>query len=392
MKTNQNNGGQILDTLHSSKQIGGLTHNFYRYPARMLPELARELILNFSNQGDIVLDPFMGGGTTIVEAIATGRQAIGIDINSLAAFISEAKTTPLSPRDHQIIIRWAQEVDFSGKPIFRQILEDDPRVKNFPIRARQIFGSLLEQIDLLPYPRQQHFARCCALRLGQWATDGKSTITHGERIREKFLNYVQEMLTGLNDLVIAAQKYGVLKKDLIKHRLLLHRSVIGIDNDRQLSHLVGKPTLVVTSPPYPNVHVLYHRWQVSGRRETPAPYWFIDSNDGHGASYYTCGSRSRLGHEIYFQAIKETFESIRYVINPNAMVVQLVSFYDVSKQLPAYLQTMELAGYREVFPFNADRTELWRTVPNRKWYNYVGAVHGTGKELLLFHKPHLISN
>jgi hypothetical protein len=387
MKTTNNSQNHILESLHSSKRVVGLTHNFYRYPARMLPELACEIILQFSGQGDIILDPFMGGGTTIVEAIATGRKAIGIDINSLAVFITEAKTTPLSPRDHQLINQWAMDIDFSTEPSFYHTSEDEPRVKNFPAQARQIFGSILEQISLLPYPRQQQFARCCLLRLGQWAIDGKDTIPSADVLREKFLLYVEEMLASLNDLVTAAQKFGVAKNNITKQRILLHRSVVDADKDQRFCQVLGKPNLIVTSPPYPSVHMLYHRWQVAGRRETPAPYWFIDANDGHGASYYTCGSRSRLGLDIYFRTIKEIFESLLSIIHPKALVAQLVSFFDIPTQLPAYLQAMELAGYHEIFPIDADRTELWRTVPNRKWYNNIGASRGTGKEILLFHRP-----
>lgn len=387
MNTIQNNDNNILEFLHSTKHIEGLTHNYYRYPARMLPELAREIILYFSEHGDIILDPFMGGGTTIVEALATGRRAIGFDINSLAIFIAEAKTTPLSPRDHHMIKQWAVELDFSGKPVFFQIQENEPRVKNLPQEAHYLFGSLLEQVSLLPFPRQRKFARCCLLRLGQWAIDGKTTNPSTELIREKFIVFTEEMLASMNKLVDLAQDYGVAKKDFIKQRILIHRSSVNAAQDKHLYQVLGKPKLIVTSPPYPSVHVLYHRWQVGGRSETPAPYWFINAIDGHGASYYTCGSRSRLGQDIYFRTIKESFESLRSIIHPEAMVAQLVSFFDIPGQLPTYLQSMESAGYQEVFPINSNRTELWRTIPNRRWYNNISADRGTGKELLLFHKP-----
>ena len=57
----------FLAALHSSKPVKGLTHGFYLYPARFPPEIARSVISNFSRPGDAVLDPFMGGGTSIVE-------------------------------------------------------------------------------------------------------------------------------------------------------------------------------------------------------------------------------------------------------------------------------------------------------------------------------------
>ena len=69
----------LLESLQSPHLVEGLTHNFYRYPARFAPEFVREVILEFSREGDCVLDAFMGGGTTIVEAIVNGRIALGID-------------------------------------------------------------------------------------------------------------------------------------------------------------------------------------------------------------------------------------------------------------------------------------------------------------------------
>src|SRR3954452_12755498 len=74
--------------------IDGLTHRFYRYPARFSPVFARAAILQFSKPGELVLDPFMGGGTTLLEAIDANRQAAGADINELAVFVARVKTKP----------------------------------------------------------------------------------------------------------------------------------------------------------------------------------------------------------------------------------------------------------------------------------------------------------
>lgn len=50
-----------------------------KHPAKMSPELARELILAYSKKGDTILDPMAGIGTTIIESILLGRNAIGIE-------------------------------------------------------------------------------------------------------------------------------------------------------------------------------------------------------------------------------------------------------------------------------------------------------------------------
>lgn len=54
--------------------------------------------------------------------------------------------------------------------------------------------------------------------------------------------------------------------------LCLHRSAVGLETDPRIVSN-DTPGLILTSPPYPGVHVLYHRWQVQGRKETPAPFW-----------------------------------------------------------------------------------------------------------------------
>lgn len=51
------------------------------HPAIFPEALARDHVLSWSNEGDLVLDPFNGSGTTTKMAKLTGRRAIGIDVN-----------------------------------------------------------------------------------------------------------------------------------------------------------------------------------------------------------------------------------------------------------------------------------------------------------------------
>ncbi|MDE6442178.1 MAG: methyltransferase domain-containing protein [Clostridia bacterium] len=62
-----------------------------KYRGNWSPYIPRNIILRYSETGDTVLDQFVGGGTTAVEAKLTGRNFIGIDINPSAVEISKSK-------------------------------------------------------------------------------------------------------------------------------------------------------------------------------------------------------------------------------------------------------------------------------------------------------------
>lgn len=75
------------------------THGIHTYPAMFIPQVARKLILEFTRPGETVADIFCGSGTTIVESVLLGRNAIGIELNPLAILIAQVKTTPIAPEN-----------------------------------------------------------------------------------------------------------------------------------------------------------------------------------------------------------------------------------------------------------------------------------------------------
>lgn len=77
------------------KDTSYITHGYYTYPAKFIPQLASRLIKEHSNENDIVIDTFLGSGTTVVEAIVNNRIGIGTDINDIAYLIAKVKTTPI---------------------------------------------------------------------------------------------------------------------------------------------------------------------------------------------------------------------------------------------------------------------------------------------------------
>jgi site-specific DNA-methyltransferase (cytosine-N4-specific) len=80
-----------------------LTHNYHSYPAKFIPQIPRQLIETYSKPGELVLDPFCGSGSALVEAKLLGRPSRGIDINSLSCLISKVKTTPIPDRKFALL-------------------------------------------------------------------------------------------------------------------------------------------------------------------------------------------------------------------------------------------------------------------------------------------------
>ncbi|MFX0123535.1 MAG: DNA methyltransferase [Candidatus Hodarchaeota archaeon] len=74
-----------------------LTHKFHSYPARFIPQIPRTIYdICLASNGVKIFDPFMGCGTTLVEAILTQNHAGGVDLNPLAVLISQVKTKSLN--------------------------------------------------------------------------------------------------------------------------------------------------------------------------------------------------------------------------------------------------------------------------------------------------------
>ena len=82
------------------------------HPARFVSQIAAALIGLLSKPGDLVLDPFVGSGTTCVEAQRLGRTSIGVDLNPVACLMARAKTLRASARDvEKSVVEIKQEAE-----------------------------------------------------------------------------------------------------------------------------------------------------------------------------------------------------------------------------------------------------------------------------------------
>ena len=80
------------------KDTAYITHGYHRYPAKFIPQIVSRLAEKYTKEGDLIVDPFGGCGTTLVESKVMGRPSVGVDINPVAVLITKAKITPINPQ------------------------------------------------------------------------------------------------------------------------------------------------------------------------------------------------------------------------------------------------------------------------------------------------------
>jgi hypothetical protein len=381
--------GKLVSAIHFAGVVDGLTHNFYRYPARFSPIFARTAIELFTKPGETILDPFAGSGTSLVESLALGRHAVGVDISELAVFLAQVKTLLIGERGLQRVQEWASRASVDISPC--KAAGTSP-VQTYPVNLPWRFRKVAEQavgmaVEELP-PKLQAVARCIVLKAVQWALDCKKSLPTAAEFRKRLDADAVTVIAGLRQLrkrVRLRPKTACGTVELFK---CAADEIVNLDCDALKRR---RPRLVITSPPYPGIHVLYHRWQVLGRRETPAPFWIAACNDGEGSAYYTFGDRRRSDRDDhYFRQLEAAFTGVRSVVSDDCVVAQLVGFCNPVEQLPRYLDAMRAAGFAEFDRrqprYHPDQERFWRAVPNRKWYNWLSGNESQTKEILLLHR------
>jgi len=258
MKSSEKDGANFRAAVESREPVSGLTHHVYRYPARFSPMFARAAIQTFTAPGDLVLDPFMGAGTTLVEALALDRRGIGIDVSSLAHFLATVKTTRFTLGELSKVRKWAKHISdrinirSSTRRPTSWIAGGYQRHLNSQgtWRIRKALEMCLNQIASLS-EREKQLARLLVLGTAQWALDCRDSVPSLAEFRSQLVEHG-------NAVISAAQAFRQATK--AREVTCLLRSAEGLEKDPLVRR--EPPRLVLTSPPYPGVHVVYHRWNI----------------------------------------------------------------------------------------------------------------------------------
>jgi DNA modification methylase len=244
-----------------------LVHDWYRFVQSFPPHLVRAYLHEFSvHSGSLVLDPFCGTGTTLVECKLNGIQSIGIEANPFPMFATRVKT--LWEIDPERMLDVAHRVAERALDTLSAEGIDDEKVRSEPdlCRLRSLpaeLGKLLLKNSISPLPLHKFLVLCeqlerasaehgfehLKLALASALVNRVSNLKFGPEVgvgeiktdAPVISNWLQEVNR------IAVDLSTVSKKHDAESRVLLADS-------REISSILQRAGVdaVITSPPYPN--------------------------------------------------------------------------------------------------------------------------------------------
>lgn len=136
------------------------THLMHPYPAKLLRHIPMLFLSSnvLSSRGSLVLDPFCGSGTVLVEALLHGRRAAGADSNPLARLITRVKTTPIDGKR----LERAQRSLLSRLPRVEPVIPEPESLERwFHPHAIKELGRLRASIDRIAAQEVREFYLLC---------------------------------------------------------------------------------------------------------------------------------------------------------------------------------------------------------------------------------------
>ncbi|MDU4660770.1 MAG: DNA methyltransferase [Clostridium butyricum] len=141
------------------------------YPGNCSPKVIRNLLLKYSKVNDIVLDQFIGSGTTAIEALLLNRKVIGIDINQNALNICNSRIKELKGEraiklgDAEELMVTNNSIDFiCTHPPYLDIIKYSENIKNdLSLLNREQFYVALEKVAKECYRVLKNQSKCAII-------------------------------------------------------------------------------------------------------------------------------------------------------------------------------------------------------------------------------------
>ncbi|MBE7529389.1 MAG: DNA methyltransferase [Chloroflexi bacterium] len=241
-------------------------HDWYRFVLSFPPHLVRDYLRDFNlNGNDLVLDPFCGTGTTLVEARLNQMRAIGIEANPFPHFASTVKVDwRIAPTE---LLAFIEEIsEKSIQTLAAQGVDDfsltaDPKIplRQLPVQAKQALIAnsisplpLHKSLILLEHLQQNRTSPACQYGL---LALGNALVNHIGNL--KFGPEVGVGKPKVDVPVVAVWKREAQKMvaDLqtVQEREYPETAVY-LGDARNVSQILAPRSVdaVITSPPYPN--------------------------------------------------------------------------------------------------------------------------------------------
>jgi len=307
-----------------------LTHSIHPFPAKFPSQLPKRILQDFSKPGDLVLDPFCGSGTTLVEARVRGINAIGVDINGLACLISKVKSTPISAEQSAQLKEFIQSIEDLS---FQWTMGT-----RTPVEVPDFEG--------LSHWFQQNVAQEIALILARIEN-------LSDQLQKDFLRIVLSSIIVRVSNQESDTRFAAIKKDIadgfclslfterakIYHTKLIEFSNTASDESslqifnadtRNLSFLADNSIdLIVTSPPYANTYdyYLYHKFRKR---------WL--GLDVQFAQYNEIGSRRQFSSlkespKKWLSDLQQCFSEMSRVLKPDRFAFIVIGDSVINKTL-----------------------------------------------------------
>lgn len=254
---------RALDVPAEEARVQAHVHGFHSYPARLHPDTAHALIEELSAPGDVVLDPFCGSGTVLVEARLLGRRALGSDLNPLAVALAELKTGGATPELAEALRRGAAAV--AEHALGRKAGKLGPTEPYGPEDRALFAPHVLLELDGLRHGIERLPDRAVrrALSLVHSALLTKVSQRAGDSSSRE---QVKRIAAGFTIRFFVA-KAEELARRLLEFTALVPantpRARVRVADARRLDFVRDASVrLVVSSPPYPGVYDYYEHHRV----------------------------------------------------------------------------------------------------------------------------------
>lgn len=225
-------------------------HRWFVFPHSYSRELVEALCKEWGlGRKDRLLDPFVGAGTTLVEAMAMGIKSVGYDLSPLAVFCGRVKTSALD----------ASELEKAWLNLEKRVAPGrwhEPK-RAYPILVKAALGTAgLSAFDTI---RSQITRTRCTLEckdalllaLLRTLPSFSTLVASGgwlKRVRPKLdVSFLPIELSREVATIIADSR-------AVSTKAMQADCEVGVADARALPCLDGEFTAVITSPPYPNRH------------------------------------------------------------------------------------------------------------------------------------------